>query len=391
MNRRPAKDRSRKSGAFVAISMLVMVSLASCGSSSSSGASGSTGAPPSTAAASTATPPSSAEATTTAPTTAPPTTIDPAAIRAVDFLSFTYPAGACDPKDPRGPFVMANGKPLLGEPAPGADVPTFPISVDEVVYGDVTGDGVDEAVVRLVCNKGGTATWAVADVFTPAADAPRRIGVLTAQTSGPDVNISKIGSIQVVNGAIVVEELVAVGEDPTCCPSQTRLVSWNYKDGQMTTAAAGTPPAAQGLDPKRLSTDGVGELRFGDPLSKAEKLTGKRAKVDCGVGSSPADVAQAGGVIDDALPGLTLVFKPGGVFSEYWVTNRDYTTASGAHVGMSAAEVQAAIPYAVRETGPQGSDVLAVRSEGNVLYFVINGSSVTQITAGKDGEAGFGC
>ena len=73
------------------------------------------------------------------------------------------------------------------------------------------------------------------------------------------------------------------------------------------------------------------------------------------------------------------------------MTNRDYTTASGAHVGMSAAEVQAAIPYAVRETGPQGSDVLAVRSEGNVLYFVINGSSVTQITAGKDGEAGFGC
>lgn len=365
--------------------LLATASLASaCGSSPSTSASAPTTAPPTSSPITASVETSSS---TTATSTVPPSTVDPTAIRAVDFLNFTYPAGACDPKDSRGPFVMSNGKPLLGEPAPGSNVPAFPMSVDEVIYGDVTGDGADDAAVVLICTKGGTAAWKIVDVFAPSASGPQRIGVLSPQASGPEVALVKIGRIQIANGAIVVEEIINRSEGGR----DSALVTWNYKDGQMTTAAAGTPAPSQGLDPNRLTTDGIGELHFGDPLSKAEQLTGKRAKVYCGVGADPADVAEVGGVIDDALPGLSLIFKPGGSFVEYWVTNPEYTTPSGAHVGMSADELLRAVPYATKETGPQGSSVFAVHSEGNVLLFVMNGTSVRQITAGREDSAGFGC
>lgn len=70
---------------------------------------------------------------------------------AIDFQSFTYYPSCADFEssgEARVPIRVAGGK------FTGDDGTYF--EVREVLHGDLTGDGQDEAVVRTVCNTGGT-------------------------------------------------------------------------------------------------------------------------------------------------------------------------------------------------------------------------------------------
>lgn len=69
---------------------------------------------------------------------------------AVDFQSFTYHPSCADfeSDEAKIPIQVTGGK-FTGEEG-------FYFEVQEILRGDLTGDGQDEAVVRTVCNTGGT-------------------------------------------------------------------------------------------------------------------------------------------------------------------------------------------------------------------------------------------
>lgn len=80
-------------------------------------------------------------------------------IRSVDFANFTYP-WVSDLGDPKQSFTLQNG-----EYAGGRD--EEPMSMRRVVYGDVTSDGTEEAMIILsVVVTGGTARPHVVYIYT---------------------------------------------------------------------------------------------------------------------------------------------------------------------------------------------------------------------------------
>ncbi|MEP6945677.1 MAG: hypothetical protein ABJA02_07150 [Acidobacteriota bacterium] len=88
-------------------------------------------------------------------------------IRAIDFLNRTYAAG-CYTGEGRKSIKVANGK--------FADGDDF-FNVDEqVTYGDVNGDGKEDAIVRIYCgNSAGTYRDFEVDVFTASGKGAKLI------------------------------------------------------------------------------------------------------------------------------------------------------------------------------------------------------------------------
>jgi hypothetical protein len=88
-----------------------------------------------------------------------------AGVRAVDWANGSYPGDSCGDKGIQGtgdrpdvpapPFAAHDGD------APSANGVDHLTVAPEVAYGDVTGDGRDEAVVNLLCDEGGSFRWSV--------------------------------------------------------------------------------------------------------------------------------------------------------------------------------------------------------------------------------------
>ena len=87
------------------------------------------------------------------------------------------------------------------EPRRRIDGECVSLDVVDVIYGDLTGDGRDEAFVWLDECGGGTGRWSFGYVYTPTPGAPRRVGVL----SGRDRADGGIGRVRVEGGRLLVD------------------------------------------------------------------------------------------------------------------------------------------------------------------------------------------
>lgn len=95
-------------------------------------------------------------------------------IRKVDFLNFTYQP-ACIQESEK--INARNGEYSRGSADdPSADRVYFKIM--DVVYGDLTGDGQEEAVVTTLCNTGGTGQFTDGIIFTMRGGRPTVLGSL---------------------------------------------------------------------------------------------------------------------------------------------------------------------------------------------------------------------
>jgi hypothetical protein len=92
----------------------------------------------------------------------------------------------------------------------------------EVTYGDVTGDGSDEALVRIECRP----------LAGNAYPAPLNV-VFTSDASGP-VQLGEAfngAEAVIVGDAVQTTDAVWGPNDPRCCPSSTETLTWRYRNG----------------------------------------------------------------------------------------------------------------------------------------------------------------
>jgi hypothetical protein len=163
-----------------------------------------------------ATTPATATPTTATPTTTTPTPTTPAPVaaadlRGVDWRNRTYALGNC----PGTEVTLRDGR--WEDPAAG-----YGVQLVGVLYGDLNGDGTDDALVKLECQPlGGNAYPATPNVaFTSDGRGPVQLG---APFNGADATI--------VGDAVQTTEMVWGPNDPRCCPSTTRTDTWRYRNG----------------------------------------------------------------------------------------------------------------------------------------------------------------
>lgn len=127
-------------------------------------------------------------------------------VRSVDFLNFVYASGCMDDT----PISVRNGEYVKDD---GDDKVYFSVT-PHVVYGDLTGDGRDEAVVLTNCNTGGTGQFSTALVFGMKNGKP----ALLAELPIGDRADGGVHAVEIANGFLVVERYGHGPSAGACCP-----------------------------------------------------------------------------------------------------------------------------------------------------------------------------
>lgn len=143
-------------------------------------------------------------------------------IRSVDFKDFTYNAycGDSPPDGETTKVTVKNGKSEAGD---GENFPShFEVAVD--AYGDLDGDGKEEAAVSSLCNTGGTGQFSEGYIYTMKNGKP----VLLTHFEGGDRGYEGLQSVKIKNGFLLVERNDGKAN---CCADETLTTKyrWNGK------------------------------------------------------------------------------------------------------------------------------------------------------------------
>ena len=151
-------------------------------------------------------------ATTSTTTAAAPTPVAGTDLRSADWGNRTYHVS----DDCQGPDItLRNG---AWQDAQGL----FGVRLAGVIYGDLTGDGQDDAVVMLECFAiGGNAYPATPNfVFTSNASGPVQLG-----------DAFEGNKAAIVGNTVQTTDGVWGANDPRCCPSSYETTTWRYQNG----------------------------------------------------------------------------------------------------------------------------------------------------------------
>ncbi|MGW6418526.1 hypothetical protein [Streptomyces sp. NPDC055055] len=109
---------------------------------------------------------------------------------------------------------------------------------DGPVYGDLDGDGKDEAALTVSCNNGSdTGAGDLIEgsvVFTRLGGQLISIGTLTPQHNPPEAgNCTRIGKVELTPQRITVEEHWYRQTDSTCCPTGKATTVWTREGDRL--------------------------------------------------------------------------------------------------------------------------------------------------------------
>jgi LppP/LprE lipoprotein len=115
------------------------------------------------------------------------------------------------------------------------DVDVLP---DQNAYGDVDGDGHDDAAVAVDCDAGGdTGSSVIGYGFVVVAGhdgALDSLGAIVPQLQPEDAYAStRLSVTEMGDMRVVVEEQWYRHEDATCCPTGRATTEWTYRDGRL--------------------------------------------------------------------------------------------------------------------------------------------------------------
>jgi hypothetical protein len=111
-----------------------------------------------------------------------------------------------------------------------------------VVYGDIYGDGSNEAAVSIRCdNGGGTADGQLVFAILVLASNQGRlivVGTLTPQENPTGVHATLFTRFELLHGRVIAHETWYRPTDHTCCPTGSAVTVWTLRDGHL---VPGTP------------------------------------------------------------------------------------------------------------------------------------------------------
>lgn len=156
-------------------------------------------------------------------------------IHKIDFDNFTYPAAPVYPKNERS-FTLKDGE-FVGRLQPGGAEPESVSRVD-TIYGDVTADGVDDAIVVLTESIHGSAIPYYVYVYGLERDKPKLLWSFYAGERGDgglrqivadrgDMVIELYGRDRVVTGGTSSDE----DNMGVCCPRFFTRSRYEWRDG----------------------------------------------------------------------------------------------------------------------------------------------------------------
>jgi hypothetical protein len=226
--------------AVLAIALLVSLSVSACGPLAPAPTATPTVAPTATptaaptatpTAAPTATPTAAPTATPTAAPTATPTAIPPLTLEALKNAE--YQSEFTKSKKAK----LTDGK-YEEEIVPGAASKlTIVIYPDMYAFGDLNGDGVDDAAVVLATSAGGSGTFISLEAVLNDKGTPKHV----ASASLGDR--TRLKSIAIQSGEIAVNMVQQAPGDPMCCP--TMEVTQKYRlQGDQLVSTKPVPPTA---------------------------------------------------------------------------------------------------------------------------------------------------
>jgi hypothetical protein len=176
-------------------------------------------------------------ATTTTPPTNTTTVPSGKTVHDVDWLNFTYTAGIGEVEEK---YTVVNGELEFAYDMDGNQVaPDYvPANPDDYVehgyfqvaapeFGDVDGDGLDEAMIVSVLNTGGTGQFDAITIYTMRGGEPAILG----QIPGGDRGDGGISSATITDGAVLVERMMSQDGDGACCPSKAQHERWSWQGG----------------------------------------------------------------------------------------------------------------------------------------------------------------
>lgn len=346
---------------------------------------------------------SSGDEVSTAPTTAPGTTVDPgitdaladaaargtvtteadgAGIASVDFADFTYAPDTCGDDTERDPFVVTDGR------ASTASGTNLSVDVDATAYGDLTGDGADEAVVLVSCNAGGNGSWVVALVYGVDGEGdPERLDILDAADRDDRV----ITGASISDGEIVTDEVIFVDDDPRCCPSGAGSTIWAWDGSRfvvMNATEAGDPDDGTSSgslsDPYLITTNSVGLFFLGQTAEELASAGVTVQETGPRCGSSPYEAV-------GAPEGLHLVLDDLGSVRAISVSSPEYLTAANANVESFVFDLQSVYPdleYFDFGPGIGGQYAVIAPDRSSGIFFNSFEEQVNNITV-TYGDSGF--
>jgi hypothetical protein len=201
-------------------------------------------------------------------------TRDQQSIRQTDFKNFTYRPD-CLGEDKSGKPESVRARDGSYQRWSGDDQVYF--EVLGTVYGDLTGDGKEEALVRTLCNTGGTGQFTDGIIFTLQQGRPVPVATLGIG----DRADGGIHDVRIENGLLKVARYG--GTSGACCPDYIETYTFRLQNGRL--VAVGKPARSDYTD--REGYRSVRRIQFqkgstsatvkGSTTGMAEYLLGARA------------------------------------------------------------------------------------------------------------------
>ena len=305
------------------------------------------------------------------PTTAPATTtiLPLPPIRDIDLTSVTYRIDC--PNGDGIEITPADGP--TSTPDGGAQLE----SDLSAVYGDLTGDGTDDALVHLVCtfSDGGNAFVSSVALVVSEVGGPRQLG--DAIDGYEPTTVGDLASIARAEFS---------PDDARCCPSTTRYVPVRFDGTNLVEGSDGGDPVGSS---SKVTTGGIAGLRPGSTYGEAAAATGQIvvSTFEPEIGSECGSVG-----VEGAPEGISGLGDPERLQSVY-IDHEAIKTTSGLGIGSTEADVYDALGDGVTSEPheyQQGGHYLiftSVDDPDQLIVFDTDGSSVTAYRVGTPGWA----
>ncbi len=209
------------------------------------------------------------------------------------------------------------GKPFVEG---GASRPTVTF-IDPYAFGDLDGDGVEDAAALLAENSGGSGT------FIYLAAVLNRNGTPQNMATTPLGDRVQVNSLSIEEKEIVVDMITHGPDDPMCCPTQQIVQTYELRDGELVQTSEEVISAASGPEivgvvwkwVKFLGGDDTTLIADAPDKYTLELLPDGQVRIqaDCNMASGTYTLDPTGGLTLELGPTTLAECEPGSLYDKY--------------------------------------------------------------------------